>query len=111
MRRFICVFLGLLVSGCISLTPGGTHVKYVTKAEAPNTCKLLGEVDVGPGTAGFGPQPTTIQDAKILMRNKAAEQGGNFLVIDALDSESGDNGNVYSGSGRSYLCDEMANEG
>ena len=104
MRRFILILLSLLASGCIALTPGGTNVKYVTKAEAPKDCKLLGEVDVGAGAEGFGPQPTNMRDLKILMRNKAAELGANFLVIDHSDSENREQSTTYSGSGRAYQC-------
>ena len=111
MRHVSLTLLGLLMFGCISLTPGGTSVKYVTKAEAPKECKLLGEVDIGSGAMGFEPQATNMRDAKILMRNKAAEMGANFLVIDDIESENGEHTKTYSASGRAYLCTDGSADG
>jgi hypothetical protein len=46
---------------------------------------------------------TSVKNA---MRNKTAEMGGNYLVIDELRSVQGTNGSSggYAGSSRAYRC-------
>jgi len=82
-----------------TLTEGGKNVRYVVKEEAAKDCQELGEVSVG--NESFGMPPTSIEEVKTRMRNKTAEMGGNFLVIDAISSLA----NVeFKGSGRAYKC-------
>jgi hypothetical protein len=105
LKTILTVLMIVLALGycSASLTPGGKMVKYVTKQEAPAGCEEIGEVALG----AFD-KATSVTDAKVRMRNKAAEQGGNFLVIDTFEKTTMYNNNVqttyYDGSGRSYKC-------
>ena len=105
MRFFSAVLAVLCITGCVSLNAGGAMVQYVTKAEAPKTCKLIGEVAVGVGASGFQTIPQSAGDTKILMRNQVAKMGGNFLVVDDISSRPEDEGSMsFAGSGRAYQC-------
>jgi hypothetical protein len=76
-------------------------VKYSTKSEAPAGCNEIGEVSSGSLVPLFD-----MASVKNSLRNKTAETGGNYLVIDAIKNVSGTNGSStgYSGSGRAYQC-------
>jgi hypothetical protein len=92
-----CMFIG----SCAGLNESGQNVKYVTKSEASKECKEVGEVSIG----SIFPL-LDMTSVKNSMRNKTAEMGGNFLVIDDIKSVHGTNGsaNGYAGSGRAYQC-------
>jgi Domain of unknown function (DUF4156) len=92
-----CVCIG----ACASLNESGQNVKYATKSEAPAGCKEIGEVSVGSLFQMY--DMTSVKNA---MRNKTAEMGGNFLVIDDIKNVRGANGSSsgYAGSGRAYQC-------
>jgi hypothetical protein len=93
----ICTFLG----SCAGLKDSAQSVTYSTKTEAPKDCTEIGEVSVGSIFSLF--DMTSVKNA---MRNKTAEMGGNYLVIDELRSVQGTNGSSggYAGSGRAYRC-------
>ena len=95
------ILLAVFTSSCMAtLTKGGKSVKYVTKAEAPSDCKEIGEVELG------FPKGGSVSDVKIKLRNKTAEMGGNFLVIDTIEVAYDQNGGkYYDGSGRAYKCE------
>jgi hypothetical protein len=102
---FICLLLLLLVIGCASLTEGGKNVQIVTKQEAPQNCKLIGDIAIGEVYDGSTSIADTmvamsIGQLKVKMRNQAAEKGANFLVIDTIERKS----DGYAGTGRAYLC-------
>jgi hypothetical protein len=92
-----CVFVG----SCASLNESGQNVKYATKTEAPAGCKEIGEVSSGTLMAMY--DMTSVKNS---MRNKTAEMGGNYLVIDGIKNVPGANGSSsgYAGSGRAYQC-------
>ena len=104
--RLVLVFVASAsMLGCVTLNAAGSMVQYVTKAEAPKSCKFIGEIDVGAGGPGFQTIPQSAGETKILMRNEAAKRGGNFLVIDDINNRSDQDGSVsFGGSGRAYLC-------
>ncbi len=103
MLKFAPIFMVLIFLGisCASLTERGKKVKYVTKQEADSGCEELGEVVVG---EGLSMGEINISQLKIQMRNKTAEMGGNFLVIDTIDKNSNGKSYYYSGTGRAYKC-------
>jgi hypothetical protein len=92
-----CAFLG----SCAGLKESAQNVKYSTKSEAPKDCSEIGEVSVGSILSLF--DMTSVKNA---MRNKTAEMGGNYLVIDDIKSVRDANGGPggYAGSGRAYRC-------
>lgn len=100
-KTFVLAFSALLLCvGCLTaqLTPGGTNVEYVTKQEAPKAYKLLGDVSFGGLEGG-----SSVQDTIVRMRNKTAEMGGDFLVIDVIEKHYNDQGGQwYTGNGRAY---------
>ncbi len=85
----------------MSLNESGQNVKYATKTEAPAECKEIGEVSVGSLVSMY--DMTSVKNS---MRNKTAEMGGNYLVIDGIKSIASTNGssNGYVGTGRAYQC-------
>lgn len=103
--RFVIGVLLLASSACVKLDKRAEKVKYVTKAEAPASCSLLGEVEVSDqGFRGPGDIPQSLGELKTVMRNRTADLGGNFLVIDEMDTVKGENGSEYMGTGRAYKC-------
>ncbi len=92
-----CVFFG----SCAGLNESAQTVKYSTKSEAPAGCKEIGEVSSGSLVPLF--DMTSVKNS---LRNKTAEMGGNYLVIDAITNVSDTNGRSsgYAGSGRAYQC-------
>lgn len=100
----------LLLSGCttaIALTDEGSQVRHGTRADMPPGCRLLGEVRIGiPPDAAM---PPTEEDLIILMRNKAAEQGGNFVILDSSEQrDANEDGEVFwRGRGTAYECPEQ----
>jgi hypothetical protein len=106
MKKLVCSILTLasvcaFLSSCAGLNESGQHVKYATKSEAPKDCKELGEVSIGTLFPLFD-----MVSVKNSMRNKTAEMGGNYLVIDEIKSVHSANGSDsgYAGSGRAYQC-------
>ena len=112
---YVLLAVCALAASCSSLNESAQNVKYSTKSEAPKDCREIGEVSVGSILAHF-----TMESVKNEMRNKTAEMGGNFLVIDEIKSVTsstpptiGSNGLLigggsssdgYAGSGRAYHC-------
>ncbi len=92
-----CVFF----ASCSGLSESAQNVKYATKSEAPAACKEIGEVSTGSLIPMF--DMTSVKNS---LRNKTAEMGGNYLVVDEIKNVSGVNGssNGYAGSGRAYRC-------
>ena len=92
-----CVFF----ASCAGLSESAQNVKYATKSEAPAGCKEIGEVATGSLMPMF--DMTSVKNS---LRNKTAEMGGNYLVVDEIKNVPGANGssNGYAGSGRAYQC-------
>lgn len=98
----------LLLTACatgITLTGGGAQVEYVSRADMPVGCNLLGDVAIGiPPDAA---RPRTEEQLVILMRNKAAELGGTHVIIDSKSQETAAAGEEYwRGRGVAYACPE-----
>jgi len=92
---FVVAVLGF--TACATLTPGGQNVTYVTKQEAPTGYTFLGEVSLGMLEYG-----QSYKDTLIRLRNKTAEMGGDFLVVDSIESVQSGNSSYFEGSGRAY---------
>jgi len=90
-----------LFASCAGLSESAQNVKYATKSEAPAECKEIGEVSTGSLVPMF--DMTSVKNS---LRNKTAEMGGNYLVVDEIKSVRGTNGSStgYAGSGRAYQC-------
>jgi hypothetical protein len=110
----ICTILSTFLDSCSTdLNEAARNVKYSTKSEAPKDCKELGEVSVGEVSLSspFNALPN-IESVKNAMRNKTNEMGGNFLVVDTINSvavasnaATGAPGSTrFVGSGRAYQC-------
>ena len=95
----VILLLGMFSSCASTLTVKGKEVKYFTKAEAPSNCKEIGEVELG------FPKPISVSEAKIKLRNKTAEMGGDFLVIDTIEVNGEGASKYYDATGRAYKCE------
>jgi hypothetical protein len=98
--------LVLAVVGCstsIALTDAGTRVQHIARTEIPPGCRLLGDVAIGiPPDAAT---PRSEEELSILMRNKAAEQGGTHVVTETSESQTDESGQpYYRGRGTAYSC-------
>ena len=110
-RRFAlyaiaAVSLTILTNCVTKLTPEGEKVRILMKEEAPANAKLLGTVETG-----LWEEHDTIMSVQNALRNKAAQMGGNLLVIDVIVAETSQLGSYgtstsYVGNGRVYLVDE-----
>jgi hypothetical protein len=76
----------------------GSRVPYLMHKEAPAAAHLLGEVEC---------RENSQTEVKNKLRIKAAQMGGNLLVIDAITENET---LIYSGSGRVYLVKESPKE-
>jgi hypothetical protein len=93
-------------SAGISLTQRGTLVHHVERVDMPTGCNLLGDVSIGiPPDAA---RPHSQEELLILMRNKAGELGGNYVVVDQSSNHPGNQGEtIYSGRGIAYACPQQ----
>ncbi len=112
MKRTISFVAGPIVvgvlacaaSGCTptELTESGQQVR-VGKADPADGCQEIGPV-FGSGAGGYS---TTSEDkmtsAENELRNHAAEQGANYVVMDALGSDV----HGMTMSGRAFRCDRL----
>ena len=101
----------VLALGCstsIALTAGGQNVTAYSNTDLPSGCRVLGDVHIGiPPNAA---RPPTEDDLVILMRNDAAVQGGNGVLVESRREETDEEGNAthWVGRGRAYRCPEAA---
>ena len=101
----LLVFAALCFVGCFSLSPGAKTVQFVVKADPPKGCQLVGSVDTKSGSAGLTISILYEDDVHTILRNKVAERGGNFLVIDSITNAPDDDGTlVFNGAGRGFRC-------
>ncbi len=80
----LTVLAGLLLAGCHTLSPEARHVVVLDRAA--DDCSHLGHVNVDLTWTGLP------SEAVIALRNKAADKGGNTLVL------------VSDHSGIAYRC-------
>jgi hypothetical protein len=105
MKKLLFVVIGCILLSCASatLTEKGMAVKYVTKEEAPKSCKKINEVYLDETKFEIA---NSVNEVQILLRNKTAEMGGNYLVIDVIEKHTPGDGRVwYTGNGRVYKCE------
>jgi hypothetical protein len=109
MKPLLLVFLAAgALCGCatgITLTTRGARVQNVGLADMPTGCEVLGDVPIGiPPDAA---RPHSEEELVILMRNKAGELGGNYVLVDSSDRRTGPANEVFwVGRGRAYHCQE-----
>ncbi len=97
----LLIFLSVLSCATYKeLTLAGATVEYQEKGEPPKNAELLGTVQTNDSDSAV----SAIND----LRNKAAELGGNFLIVDIISSSIRENfltglvETIYSASGRVY---------
>ncbi len=97
----LLIAASIFFTSCSRLSESAQNVKYATKSEAPAVCKEIGEVSAGSLMPMF--DMTSVKNS---LRNKTADLGGNYLVVDEIKNVPGVNGssNGYAGSGRAYRC-------
>ncbi len=97
--------------GCntaITLTDGGRLVHTAADADLPAGCTLIGDVAIGhPPDAA---RPPTQEDLVLLMRNKAADHGANYVVVDSKE-ERGEVEKHWVGRARAYRCPDDSGQG
>ncbi len=104
MKKIVLFVVAAMFVSCASatLTKKGMEVKYVTKEEAPANCKKVNEVFMIGNEFG-----ADVNEIQIILRNKVAEMGGNFLVIDVIEKHQPGDGRLwYTGNGRAYKCSQ-----
>jgi hypothetical protein len=95
------------LAGCstaIALTDDGQQTRHGTQMDLPPGCRLIGELRIGiPPDAA---RPPTEDDFIILMRNKAGEMGGNYVIVDTKEERNAgdEEARHWIGRGRSYAC-------
>jgi len=82
MKRFIFLMVAgaLVVSGCGS-TPEKKIDVQLMKNDPPMGCQMVGDVQA---------KGDDMNEAKNELRSMAAEKGGNYVRLDALDMSGGD---------------------
>ena len=92
MKPALVFSLAALLTACGgSLTAEGAKVKLM-KSDPPPNCNEVGSVE------GRGLGPDHVEKAKNVMRNHAAERGGNYVRMETLDTDNG-----YA-TGTAYHC-------
>jgi len=108
MRTAVVGLFSVLVLGAcstaIALTDRGTTVTEVGASGMPDRCTMIGDVSIGiPPDAG---RPGTEAELVILMRNKAGQMGGNYVLVESRHREDDGRGEGHwLGRGRAYRCD------
>lgn len=96
MKKLIPVlFLGIL-SGCASnsIQKSSDNLVYMSKLQAPASCKYLGEVSGGHKMENFGMNPKLVtRDISELHMKRAKVLGGNYVEM-----------NKSMNGGKVYLC-------
>lgn len=97
----------MALGGCGSeLTAAGANVKVGKGAPEGHKCRELGIVYGSGGGGGYTGTQAKLEWAQNELRNKTAELGGNFVIMDA---SSGDAAGI-SISGRALSCTEAPPE-
>ncbi len=91
MLLFTVASFGLLTQ----LTEEGEKVKYVKNQEAPANC-----VEVGIVSSGFIQLNMSENELMKQLRNKTANLGGNFLVVESVEASDA----TFKGKGIAYKC-------
>jgi hypothetical protein len=95
MYKISVIFLLLVMTGCASLTPAGEKLKIVNKEEEVIHCQAVGKVRASSSIssdAGWG--MISSRNAKVQMKNMAAEMGDTLLITE-------DSGSIVTGTTRS----------
>ena len=82
---FALFFIGAMLSSCANVPINEDAKKVVLVKNALQNCKFLGEVkayDRNGVTHSYASHPHLYQDGINVLKNKAAERGGNRLFID-----------------------------
>ena len=100
MRQILITSALLLTLGCsaVQVNPAGQKVRFM-QAE-PKGCKYLGEVTGNQGNFLTGPWTSNANletGARNKLKNKAAEMGGNVVVL--LTNRAGETGSVSKQGG------------
>lgn len=110
MKRGIAglvVVAALLNAGCgAELTAAGAAVRVEKGVPQGFRCKELGIVYGSGGGGAYTSAESKLQDAQKELRNKTAELGGNYVIMDA---SAGDLTSI-SMSGRALSCEAEAEE-
>ena len=82
MKRLVLLMIAgaLAVSGCGSTPEKKVNVQLM-KSDPPMGCRMVGDVQS---------KGDDMNEAKNVLRHKAAEKGGNYVRLDALDMSGGD---------------------
>jgi hypothetical protein len=104
MNRSVYCFAGCLAwafAGCTptELTGAGEQVR-IGKSDPVDACIEVGTIN-GSGEGGSGEDRMT--SAQNELRNRAAVQGANYVVMDAVESEL----HGLTISGRAFRCDRL----
>jgi hypothetical protein len=92
---------GLFVSGCATeLTEAGQGVQ-IGKSEPAAGCRPMGPVYGTGAGGGYTDSETKLRSAQNDMRNRAADIGANYVVMDAMGSDL----HGMTMSGRAFRCD------
>ena len=96
MKHILTVGLVLIASSCVSLTDGGKNVR-IGKTVPDKNCQ---EINTVYGEASMGSPAQKLESAQNELRNKTANLGGNFVVMDIAS------GGYYGASiaGRAFKC-------
>lgn len=88
MKKLALLLLFAAASGCITLTPKGRDVKVTENAADVEGCKSLGKIRPD--------APYLLRSEAInLMKNRAAEDGADFLLLTGSGWERGDTATEY----------------
>lgn len=77
------------------LTEDGEKVKYVKNKKAPANCEEVGTV-----SSGFIQLNMSENELIKQLRNKTANLGGNFLVVESVEASDA----TFKGKGTAYKC-------
>ena len=89
----LALLLVFAACGCISLSPKGRDVKVAENAAEVEGCKSLGKIR---------PDAPYLErsEAIKLMKNRAAEDGADYLLLTGTGWEQGDTATEYDCSGK-----------
>ncbi len=95
-KSWLLLYAGMLAACAMTPTlAAGAGVRLLVKSEPGTDCRELG--DVSTGNDWYRDE----SHVKIVLRNQAAEMGGNVATLDVLKND----GKLIGGSGRAFACE------
>lgn len=103
MRNVVALIgVGLVLAGCVSLSPAGQRVRVTANPDVVHGCEFVGNITASSGWGGPAAGNIGEDQVQTKMQNETAELGGNVLFL--TSNKAGGYGGSSRGIGEAYKC-------